>query len=456
MQAKLSPRSMAIIKRGGLAILPNLKVARVEVYNLTLPFISPGVVNLTVLIARPLYGDDYVAICYCLRQAPPLLPNVTSLRIDGDDHLEFFHRPLCRFCLGMQRLRTVVLAPSALGSRLLEALSRLPSLVSIRVSECARARNGGYFYEPGAQVGFPLPNFVEGSFRSLREMAFTSTSPYAAVELIRSANFPCGNLESLWIRWPKGSSFIPEDIREFLATMSSLCVSLRRMTLRFSVCGDYFFDREGRVSRLEYRHIESFLDFPSLRYFAIDHTWPLFLKDSDLAILSVRASEFIELWLNPYPVLTSINSRRVPDDLPHINCLRYFAEHCHFLSRLGILFDGRNPGVEIPRSVPFTSLTELFVGCSLIAVLEIYDEEIVEEWRAISVFIYHILPRSATLSSLYLRSDEEVGRLVCSEMRSMGGMEATEMDAFAALTHAWRSVLGMVWFIRQNIRELVL
>lgn len=452
-QMKLTPQTMVKLKKDGLAVFPNLTVARLDAPNLALPFISLAVVDLSVLVARPLRGDDFIGICHGLRRAPPMLGNVSSLRIDGDDHLESFYRPLSRFCLSLPRLRKIVLAPSALSGALLSGLSRIASLVSIRIAECGRDRSGRHVYEAGAAIGLPVPDFIENSFPCLREMAFISDSPLATLELLVSPHFPCRHLEALWIRWPTGSWFSPDEVEELLMAMSALCISLRSLTLRFAPCVDYSLERDDPEDRLEFRHIRPFLNFPELRVFALDHSLPLCLTESDFALIGPGAHNFIELWLNPYPSIMSMRSKYWIEGVPDITCLRYFAEHCHFLSRLGLLVDARDPGALIEGTVPFISLTELCVGCSLITELEEYDITIVEGWRTLSLFIYHLLPRSAVLSTVSVQSDEEVEQLVCSRMRAMGGMEE-EMSMYEQSSHAWRSVFGMILFIRENIGEL--
>lgn len=355
-QLRLSSDAMHNLVKGNLVVFPNLRTLKLDVCNLRLPFLSPSVVDLTVLIARPLHGDDFVTICSALRRAPALLPNVTVLRIDGDDHLEFFYRPLARFCLALPKLSMVTLAPSALSEAMLQALSQIPTLIVIRVIECARSNGVGYSYEAGARLGGVRPILLSNSFPRLRDLAFTSSSPAAAVSVIAAPHFPCHNLESLWIRWPDISWHEPDAIRRLLLSLSERCLSLKSLTLRFATYTDVSFDSDVTILPLEFRHIEPFLDFPCLTHFAIDHSLPLLLTEDDIGSLSVRAFNFVELWLNPYPAVATTEAL---DGLPRVRCLAEFARHCQSLRRLGLLLDGRDPGLEIGGSVRFHALMEL-------------------------------------------------------------------------------------------------
>lgn len=446
-QSRLSHASLtrALGPAGNTELFPALRTLLVDVWHLRPPLLSRSIVVLALLVSRPLFGDDYCVVCACLNRAPPYLPNVTTLRLDGDAHLEYFHRPIARFCLNLPALQQLIIAPSALSMALLEELSRCKFLATVRITEVGRSKVDGILYEAGAQIRSPMAKLLHDAFPSLREFSFTAASTRSAQELVTHPFYPSYRLTSLWIRFPRGAFFRPEEIKNLLFCLCDVCTALERLTLRFApYASPLYFDQATSVA-LTYADICPFLTFPRLLHFAIDHSRPLVLSEVDVEAIASQAGRFEVLWLNPFPPIHAMDDLPI---LPGVESLFHFALNCPRLTRLGILIDARGrvaASEDIPR---FVRLQELFVGWSPISVLEDVDAEL--EWKDLALFLHYIVSPSTVLSSVREQGEEEIRDLVSSDMRAMCQLTGRlDMD-FAPVCHAWRLVWGMTLFLRSR------
>lgn len=425
---------------------PSLRTLLIDVWHLRAPLLSPSVVVLAVLICRPLYGDEYCVLCACLHRAPVHLPNVSNLRLDGDAHLEWFHRPLARFCLNLPCLEVLTVAPSALSCGLLEELARCASLVALRVAEMGRSRLDGSIYEVGAHIGSRMPRLNRGAFPSLQQFSFSASSPRSAQELITDPFFPSHRLTSLWIKFPDGAYFGPGDIKNLLLCLCDVCSGLERLTLRFAAYFPSMCNGRAVSTSLRYSDICSFLGFPRLLHFAIDHSRPLFLTEGDVQSMALAAGRFEVLWLNPFPPVYAAHDFPA---LPRVEWLRYFALHCPRLTRLGMLVDARGR-VDVSQGVArFSQLEELFVGWSRIDVFE--DIGAGRRWEDLALLLFCMVSRSTVLLTVLEQREEELRELVCSDMRAMCHVTQEVDLGLVRCSDAWRTVWGMVLYLRCTI-----
>lgn len=448
-RSRLSYGSLIRVLGTGLdtPFFPSLRTLLIDVWHLRPPLLSPSVVVLAILICRPSYGDDYCVICACLNRAPPHLPNVSTLRLDGDAHLEWFHRPLARLCSSLPCLQVLTLAPSALSCGLLEGLSRCTSLVVVRVAEFGRLKVEGTVYEVGAQIGSRMPRLHRNAFPALREFSFNAATPRSVQLLITHPFYPSHRLTSLWIKFPGGAYFRPEDIKNLLLCLCDVCNVLERLTLRFATyVPSSYHDRVVSTS-LGFSDICPFLSFPRLLHFAIDHSRPLVLTDQDVESIARGAGRFEVLWLNPFPPVYG------PADLPtlpRIECLRYFSLHCPGLIRLGILMDACGRVDLTQETSRFLKLEELFVGWSRIDVFE--DKDGGPGWEDLALLLSRMVSWVTVLSTVFEQTEEELRDLVCSDMRAMCHLTLGGDAGFARGCHAWRTVWGMALYLRSQVQ----
>lgn len=445
-QPLLARSSLAGLFRSRRQVFPYMEILRVNVANLRAPLLSPSVTDLTVLISEPVHGDEYVLICSNLKSAPPSLPNVKTLRIDGDDHLENFHRPLAKFCTSFPGLQTLILAPSALSPFLLRALSTIDALVAVRVLECARSYELGYRFDIGAQISGGLRRFADGSFRALRSFSFTSSSVEAALSLLCMPTYPSRNLAVLWIKFPTGSYFDPGMVKELLGDMASVCLALEHLTLRFGSYGALRRDPMHSVTQLSFTDIDPILLFPRLRCFFIDHYLCLSFTADECDRLAAGGSRFEELWLNPFPsVHPTLGSR----GSFRVGWLSKISRGCPRLRRLGVVIEGTNFRYDGGEVNTFEELRELFVGSSPIATLRNGDDSRCRDWEHLGIFFSRLLGRRGRLQVVEEQDEAEMFMMESSGMRATGGAVYHDEFQLQEESYAWRIVSGMITFLRE-------
>lgn len=442
---QLTRDSLAGVFRTQHIIFPHLSVLKVNVFNLRKPLISPAVEHLTVFIDHPEYGHSHTVAAQCLHRTARLMPNVVTLRVDAEEHVRRLGPSLSALCQSLPRLQTVVLAPSALSVPLFEGLSQVRSLVSIKMLECARTSSGGYVYEHGVDTKWSGSAPPSDCFPNLRELGLICSGPQALRNVFVGVGFG-RSLVRLWIRFPDSSDLYPLDVREIIESLSKICLSLESLTLRFAQCRPMVFQGFTGFFPLCFVDIEPFLSFPRLKKFAIDHSLPLRLTESDLKELSFRACGFEQLWLNPYPPVRSVEDL---DSLPGVHCLSYFARFCPSLRRLGVLVDGRDLLMTGEDHCQFLRLQELFVGWSPVTVFD--EVESGSHWRSLAAFLFELMPFGSELSTVELQSEEEILSLASSDMRAMGGILWDHNVEIVTLSNAWRSVWAMVLFLRSTL-----
>lgn len=449
-QPLLSSSALAGVFRGRRPLFPNITDLMVQVTNLRPPITSPSVINLTVLISRPLHGDDYLPMCSNMHHAPTHLPNVETLRVDGDDHLETFHRPLARLCTAFPKLRTLILAPSALSPALLLALSEVGTLVTVHVLECARSYELGYTFQAGAPIRGPIKKLADGCFPVLKNFSFTSGSVDTALSLLCMPTYPSHNLVFLWIKFPSGSYFEPGQVQELLKSAAGVCVSLESLTLRFGSYSKLQQDPFNSIPQLTFSDIRDFLLFPRLKRFYIDHYLSISISEEDLDRLSRCGSRLEELWLNPFPY---VHPTSLSGGMPSPGWLSRIARGCPCLRRLGMAMDTRGFELDGSEVHVFKELQDLFVGSSLINMLRNGDDARCSDWESLAVFFFKLLGSRGRLVVIEEQDEAEILMLESTGMRARGpallrGQPELEIEA-----HAWRVVIGLIMFLRDNGRR---
>lgn len=449
-QPLLAPSSLAGLFRGRRPMFPLMTHLSVQVDNLRPPLLSESVTDLSILISEPMHGDDYVPICWNLRRAPAHLPNVETLRIDGDSHLESFHRPLAKLCRSLRKLRTLILAPSALSPELLLTISTIDSLVNVRVLECARSYELGYQFESGARITGALERLVDGCFPALKNFSFTCSSIQAALSLLCMPTYPSHSLVVLWIKFPTGSYFDPGMVKELLQDMADVCVVLECLTLRFGSYQKLHQDPLHTVTQLSFSDIDAILLFRRLTRFFIDHYLLISFTESEVDRLSRGGSRFEELWLNPFPF---IHPTAASYGIPRVEWLSKIARGCPRLKRLGIVMNALEVGFDIDGVVAYTELRELFVGSSLIAMLRNGDDSRCRHWEFLALFFFRLLGRYGQLSVIEEQDESDMFTLESTGMRAIGGFVFHDELQVQVEAHSWRIVSGMVTFLRESERR---
>lgn len=407
-------------------------------------FLSPSIIDFTLLIVRRLVPADKREMRRVMRNLAPSLPNVATLRIDGDGQLTDFHAEIARLCRGLPKLREVILAPQAVSSFVLRELGMILGLRRIAVAECGRAAGRRIIIDQGAGV-VSGPKFPPRSFEELTHLAFITAGPEDVAGVLLSSHFPYRQLTSLWIRFPQPGQGPLSAVRDMLKALRRTCVNLERLVLRFSSL-NVTTSLEPVPSRsLTYDDIEPAFQFISLREFCIDHTLPLLLDPEDVPRIARRSSRFRKLWLNPFPLMP-LESR-----LP-LSSLTQFALHCPCLEYLGLYLDARRAALLDLGTVPFAmfpTLKQFFVGWSRIDPVH-STSRIPETTELVATYLSFILPASTSIVTLMEFSLTVPWCAVDSDMRACWYWLGESYGVGLEYSIAWKAAEGMACFLRSR------
>lgn len=448
--ARLSDVSLTTLERGPIPVLfPNLVTLRIDVRHALSIFLSPSIIDLTLLVTRRQITADKRELRKAMRNLAPSLPNVELLRIDGDSQLEEFHVEISRLCRGLPRLRDVVLSPYAVSGALMKELGMVLSLKRIRVTECGRG-----LIQPSITVTdhgiVTAPTLPPNAFPILESFSFLAPSPENATSVLLYSNFPYVQLTSLWIRFPRIVDFPPGSIRDMLRAFRRTCVFLRRLTLRFAPTFEYSHSVYRPSNALRFEDLEPVLSFPVLEEFCVDHFLPLLFDEEDIPRFARRAHRMKKLWLNPFPTI------HLSSSLP-VRCLSIFAIHCVKLESLGLFVDGKATGTLPAAGVrPFKSLRELFVGWSQIELVHEMDHLSPGIDRLVE-YLSRVLPPFASVSTLMEYSISHPWDLVDGDMRACWFWGGDTFETALEFSFAWKAVAGMARFVRaRRVDEVAL
>lgn len=446
----LHPEVYTMILYGPSPLFPNLRELRVDLAHLREPFIAPSVVDLTLLITGKLL-ETPDCIGRRLRCLAKSLPNVQSLRIDGDCRGYPFIGHVACFCHGLAQLQRLTLSWSMAGSVILRAVSCLTQLRSIRIAEYSprgdRRPKGSEFFTGSVPVVLQ-----DGSFVQLSEIGVIARTTVLASRFILSAGFPSASLVTLWIRCPTTSHLLIRavHVRQLLTELVGACFRLEALTLRLAdMTGPMLGSAESCLEQLSYDDIEGFLSFPSLTSFAVDHNLPLLIHSADVQCMAVRAGRMKSLWLNPYP-----RDRDFVSTSPSVESLVELALHCPELESLALQMNACGVGVILDQPHPqFQRLDTLFVGWSHVNVFP-RGQRRVQEWETLAEFLVQVLSRGTELRTVLDYRSLDHRDVVSFPMETMGMMGIRCDRAVVRNANAWRSVFAMVKFL-QGLRRCI-
>lgn len=446
--ANLHPSTYALLLYGPSILFPRLRVLRVDIVHLRAPFISPSIVELTILITGEEMGENEV-IGNTLRNASASLSNVEVLRLDGDRRARYFIASLGTFCLGLPRLKRVVMSPCILMPSFLRLLSRIPHLNSVEVSQVG----ADHTFAPWRKAFSSLSTvvvFQPGRFSGLKKMSLLVTNPSVIHNMLHHFNSPANSLEELLVRFPPtphGHTRCSQ-LRELLRGLGSACPSLSSLTLRFAFASAAkdFYDQSLHEEQFCFDDIAAFLSILTLKSFSIDHNRPLIMNDTHLHAVGEQGGRLQSLWLNPYPVTELSRSA----DCPTIRGVEWLALGCPLLERLALQLDASG---DVGRAEPlahFKCLREYVVGWSHVPAYRVGWSDLFR-LEALARYMSLLFGKTTVFKTVLDFEGLDGWHNVGWENDIRGVMNLRNRDELLRNSIAWNVVFGMVFFIHRPL-----
>lgn len=394
--------------------------------------LSTSVVDFTLLVNRGAIENGVDLTRRSIASLSRRLPNIVSLRIDGDSTLIDFHAELMDFCRRLRCLQNLVLAPSLVTSSSITVISALRRIQSIRVAEFGLTLRGHPDADdvPGIKRHSSLS---AGAFPRLTQLSVIMSSIATTMMFLCDPQFVGFNLSDLWIRVAAPSTVRSSDVRGLFRTIRQECPLLQRLVVRMAPMeGSSGITTDVRV--LKSTDIEAIFDFPELVEFSFDHAFPLSMDAKAAASFARRASRFRVLWLNPFAATPA------GQDLP-MECLTFFAEHCPVLEKLGLHLDAQGYRV-FPRSTArFKALQEFFVGWSRLSSCAWESTRAADPgWESAAQFLSNVLPPAAVVSTLLDYSFQNIYDVSSSNMRCSAWLQGDLKRVAISASLSWKGV----------------
>lgn len=444
VNAVLHPRLFDWMPVSASILFPSVKVARMDLRYLRTPFISHGLIDLTVMV---LDSADMPEISVSsLRTVAGFLARLETFRLDGALTVDRSRRSILEFIRSLRNVRTMVISPFALIPAVFRAASEIPSLIRISVMECGRDHDGlsrvDHF---GVPLFSPLPLSAPTPFASLRHAALQTNRTVHVPRIIFQRGFPFRSLVSLWIRFVGDPDIPRSQAKRLLDGLVASCRALKSLTLRFcGRCGSKETTMWQGIEPLEWGDIQSFLLFQVLEDFDIDDTLPLRLGVTDIEVIAANGYRLRRLWLNPFPrVWQSQTAQNMA--LP-LDSLLGLARSCGELRVLGIFVraDERvreGALVNVPR---FRSLAEFSVGWSYARPLR--RSRGTQEVARLLSLMFGPGVRLVTCTGY---DKDTIGNWVCSYMRASGDVFGGS-SLMLSWSFAWNSLWAMGMILRDG------
>lgn len=392
---------------------------------------------------------DHEVIGNTLRRASASLSNVEVLRLDGDRRARSFVGEIGQFCLGLPRLKRVVMSPCILMPSLLRLLSRIPHLRSVEVSQVGLNHAFDSWRKAFSSISTVVV-FQPGRFSGLTRMSLLVSNPSVLHNMLHHLNSPAQSLEDLLVRFPPtphGNSRSLE-LKEFVGGLGSACTSLSSLTLRFAVASAAkdFYEESPHDEQFCFNDIAAFLCIRTLTSFSIDHNRPLIMDDTDLHIIGKQGRRLQSLWFNPYPVTDLSRS----SETATIRGLEWLALGCPSLEKLGLRLDATGDVGQGEPLARFECLREYVVGWSDVPE---YREGLsgISRLESLSRYMALLFGRSTVFKTVLDFEGLDGWHTVGWEIEFHGIMFIRNRAALMKNAIAWNVVFGMVFFIHRPL-----
>jgi hypothetical protein len=260
----------------------------------------------------------------------------------------------------LRELRTVILPGYWVTTAVLQTLSNLPYLEQVTGWRTDTSGAGS----PYDVSNLPLPRFTEAhAFAHLSTLQLTAQLDHIK-QLMSTANTP-RRIEVLGVQSPLELE-TSDNIRSFLEFVSHILPKLRDLALelRIATVHPSEFDLNDRLHSQDFTPLTLMLE---LRAFAIMHSLPLAMTDTELDEILTKLPRLETLHLNPEPLPTEYMPQNVDVPSLTLGSLSVVARRCPKLVDFGIFLHSLAELNEPmgPEAVAIPSALEVFhVGTS--------------------------------------------------------------------------------------------
>lgn len=306
---------------------------------------------------------------------------------------------------------------------------------SLRFAEFASKDAIRSIHDPYAGLHEHITDLPVDAFLECSVFSFITSSCAIASSLIRARNFPSALIKRLWIRITDATSLGPDNVFDLMVVITASCTSLESLTLRTAA----FYPREVENMHLDkslhFKHFSLFLDMPHLSTFVIDHSLPLAVTYNDMHVISVKASRFKVLWLNPYPLSVPIVSM---ETMVGMTALTGIARWCRSLESLAVCLNLTEGAPDVPCRHKFGCLVEFFVGWTGLPRYGI-DPDYRSKWESIASMMADLFTTHTVVTTLRDHTEVKEYDMVTSRIRKVFLEERGHVDR----SHeAWMNILG--------------
>lgn len=339
----------------------------VELMRLSTMFMHSNINRLDVEIRRlpnqsilPFFQDILLRV-----------PNLKELDLRFAFPVHEIEPELVDLLTGLPLLKTCILPLYSVTSKVMEALSKLPSVATVQFEFLGAQGRGSVDdvmkFQPRLRNAFP----------ALHDLSFSANLSDAQTFL--SGEFAPTHLTTLYVHNVVEPS--PESVTNLLKTIRDNCPLLETLALDYLTPVARAQPRP-REESLNWKGLRTVLEMPNLVAFELRWDSPLVISEADVEELASKWPSLETLLLNCEPMDPSTGSTLT------LRALFPFTRHCPKLRELGLFVTAANPNIDIGDTKPFPSLEKLCMGLSDI-----------EESGPVALFLSQLLPLGCDVSS---------------------------------------------------------
>ncbi|KAI0795977.1 hypothetical protein C8Q75DRAFT_744681 [Abortiporus biennis] len=317
-------------------------------------FMTSNITHLAIHVHHSRYTLAYV------HDILTRVPHVHHFELRSDAAMRDIEDTIVPLIRGFAKLKCFITPMYALTSTLIEELSRLKQLDTVKFGKAIENGTGDR-----RDVEELVPSLQPGAFSSLRQFSFC-TRLAQAIQCVQHPSFP-KNLHVLEIQL-----LAAEDhhlLMDLFAVVSRDLLPLRQFHVDFVIAPEtpITYPPPPMTGRSRVPVFLSLLQCHNLTIFEFRWDYQLNITDEDLA-------EIASAW--PSLEIFILNCEPIPEIATRptlsLGALIPFARHCPHLRKLGLFIDGDSiPDSSIVGSIePFKSLKTLCVGTSPISYVE--------------------------------------------------------------------------------------
>ncbi|CDO76232.1 hypothetical protein BN946_scf184644.g6 [Trametes cinnabarina] len=397
--------------RSTLNLLPRLSVLSWtshlgERLRLSLMFMHENVKHFEI---RLVPSDNYSYAVY-FAEIALRMPKLTCLDMRFTFPVRDFEPDLCKLFESLPHLQKVILPKYTFTSKVVEQLSKNPSL-KVAQFEYTEEQGSG---DP-SDVHNWFPSLNEGAFPSLIDISVSVHLPHM-VRFLKSGSCPA-HLQCLYVH----VLYIvpPSQVREFLDAVVEHCPQLTQLHIDF--IGEpsplMFRTRLSEEDRIGWSTLRPLLNLTKLTQFNLNWDAPLSLTQDDIEELAASMSALEVLTLCPEPI-------PCPQASPlTLRALIPFARHCHNMRELSLYLEASTTDLDdasrqLSASLPpihFRRLQRLNFGLSPIP-----------EPEPVALFLSQLCPPGCEINAGITWPE------------GFNGMEVQTPEDAAVLTDIWK------------------